>query len=142
PHLLVGERPRLVALAVREVVSLDARGGALIRNLEDATLNARLVSDESEAVIQACLLRDVFGSWFYRGTFTAPSLSPLVKSLANAAYAERAFSSGELDTTRLAVLADALEDTGGIDSEILSHLRSPAPHVRGCWALDLVLGKE
>jgi hypothetical protein len=39
-------------------------------------------------------------------------------------------------------LADALEDAGCTDADILSHLRSPGPHVRGCWALDLLLGKE
>jgi hypothetical protein len=42
----------------------------------------------------------------------------------------------------LAVLADALEEGGYTDAALLSHLRSPGPHVRGCWALDLVLGKE
>ena len=42
----------------------------------------------------------------------------------------------------LPFLADALEDAGCADAELLSHLRSPGPHVRGCWALDLVLGKS
>jgi RNA-directed DNA polymerase len=36
-------------------------------------------------------------------------------------------------------LADALEENGA-SGELLEHLRSPGPHVRGCWALDLVLG--
>jgi len=40
------------------------------------------------------------------------------------------------------VLADALEDAGCTSAELLGHLRSAGPHVRGCWALDLVLGKE
>ena len=41
------------------------------------------------------------------------------------------------------VLADALQDAGCDGDELLSHLRDPnATHVRGCWALDLVLGKE
>jgi hypothetical protein len=64
-----------------------------------------------------------------------------VTGLAPAAYEERALPSGELDPARLAVLADALEDTGCADSEVLGHLRGPGPHVRGCWALDLILGK-
>ena len=42
----------------------------------------------------------------------------------------------------LPVLADALEDAGCADADLLGHLRSPGPHVRGCWAVDLVLGKE
>ena len=49
---------------------------------------------------------------------------------------------GSLDLDRLAVLADALSATGCADADILAHLRSPGPHVRGCWALDLLLGKE
>jgi hypothetical protein len=48
-----------------------------------------------------------------------------------------------LDNTRLAVLADALQDAGSENLEILAHLREPgAIHVRGCFLLDLLLGKE
>jgi hypothetical protein len=43
---------------------------------------------------------------------------------------------------RLPVLADALEEAGCADTDLLSHLRSGGPHFRGCWALDLVLGKQ
>lgn len=50
--------------------------------------------------------------------------------------------SGLLDPVRLAVLADALEDAGCTDAGVLDHLRGPGPHVRGCWALDLPLGRE
>jgi hypothetical protein len=56
-------------------------------------------------------------------------------TLAEAIYAERTFD-------RLPILADALEDAGCFEERVLSHLRSPGPHVRGCWALDLVLGKS
>ena len=42
----------------------------------------------------------------------------------------------------LPVLADALEEAGRTDADLLGHLRSPGPHVRGCWAVDLVLGKN
>jgi hypothetical protein len=45
-----------------------------------------------------------------------------------------------LDVARLAVLADALEDPGCADADLLSHLRGPGMHVRGCWAVDLLLG--
>ncbi len=67
--------------------------------------------------------------------------SRFVRSIAQAAYEERGLPSGHLDNARLAVLSDALEDAGCADGVILSHLRSPGPHLRGCWALDLVLGK-
>ena len=38
-------------------------------------------------------------------------------------------------------LADSLEDAGCHDWQVLGHLRGPGPHVRGCWAVDLILGK-
>jgi len=40
------------------------------------------------------------------------------------------------------ILHDALLDAGCDNLDILDHLRSPSPHVRGCWVLDLLLGKE
>ncbi len=55
--------------------------------------------------------------------------------LAAAVYEERAFD-------RLPLLADALEDAGCTNAELLGHLRGPGPHARGCRALDLLLGKE
>jgi hypothetical protein len=58
-----------------------------------------------------------------------------VRKLAEDIYADRAFE-------RLPLLADALEDSGCTDTELLGHLRGPGLHVRGCWAVDLVLGKE
>jgi hypothetical protein len=87
------------------------------------------------------LLRDLFGNPFRSGAVSPSWLTPPVLALAQAAYEERALPAGTLDTTRLAVLADALEDTGCDNPDLLGHLRSPGPHVRGCWAVDLVLGK-
>jgi hypothetical protein len=65
-----------------------------------------------------------------------------VRDLARAAYQEPRLPEGTLDPARLAVLADALEDAGCSDAELLGHLRGPGPHVRGCWAVDLVLSKS
>ena len=42
----------------------------------------------------------------------------------------------------LPVLADALEDAGCDDADLLAHCRGPGPHVRGCWVVDLLLGKS
>jgi hypothetical protein len=64
-----------------------------------------------------------------------------VERLARAAYEERRLPEGTLGPPRLALLADALEDAGCVDPGLLGHLRGPGPHVRGCWALDLLLGK-
>ncbi|MBY0230248.1 MAG: DUF4240 domain-containing protein [Gemmataceae bacterium] len=49
---------------------------------------------------------------------------------------------GRLDPARLAVLSDALEEAGCTSADILGHLRDDGPHLRGCWALELILGKE
>jgi hypothetical protein len=49
--------------------------------------------------------------------------------------------SGHLDQ-RGCTPRDALERAGCTDAELLGHLRGPGPHVRGCWAVDLVLGKS
>jgi len=53
----------------------------------------------------------------------------------------RCFAEGR-DLGLMPVLADALEEAGCTDADLLNHLRSPTPHVRGCWALDLILGKR
>ncbi|MBA4064130.1 MAG: hypothetical protein C0501_10535 [Isosphaera sp.] len=57
-----------------------------------------------------------------------------VLALAQGIYGERAFD-------RLPILADALQDAGCEDADILAHCRGPGPHARGCWVVDLVLGK-
>ena len=62
-------------------------------------------------------------------------------SLARAAYGRRTLPSGQLDRQRLAVLANALEEAGCTDAELLAHLRGPDPHVRGCWVLEEILAE-
>jgi hypothetical protein len=99
-------------------------------------------AEHAELAVQAALVRDIFGNPFRPVSVDPAWLTPTVVSLVQAAYDERPLPSGELEPARLAVLADALEEAGCTDAEILTHLRSPGPHVRGCWALDLVLGKE
>jgi hypothetical protein len=95
-----------------------------------------------ERAAQSQLLRDVFGNPFRPVTPDPDWLTPTVVSLAQAAYDERQLPEGTLDPARLSVLADALEDAGCTDAELLGHLRGPGPHIRGCWVLDLLLGKS
>jgi hypothetical protein len=85
------------------------------------------------------LVRDAF-AFPRRGPFLDAWRTPTVVSLGRAAYDERQLPSGELAPDSLAVLSDALEESGFDDTAILDHLRSPGPHVRGGWALDLCLG--
>ena len=80
-------------------------------------------------------LRDVFGNPFRKVMFDPRWRSESAVSLARAAYESRNF-------TLLPVLADALEEAGCDHPDILTHCRGPGPHVRGCWVVDLVLGKS
>ena len=46
------------------------------------------------------------------------------------------------DFSAMPILADALQDAGCDNDDILSHCRDPKQvHVRGCWVVDLLLGK-
>lgn len=65
-----------------------------------------------------------------------------VVRLAQSIYEDRVLPSGHFRADRLLILADALEEAGCADEAILSHCRGPGPHVRGCWVVDLVLGKD
>jgi len=83
------------------------------------------VAEREERITQAILLRDIFGPLRFREVAANPAwLAPIVVTLAQAAYEHRTLPAGHLDSGRLA------------------HLRSPGPHVRGCFALDLLLGRE
>jgi hypothetical protein len=92
-------------------------------------------------VSRIALVHDIFGNPFRPVLIEPRWLTQTVTSLAAAAYEERSLPSGELEAARLAVLADALEEAGCRDQSILDHLRSPGPHIRGCWPLDLILGR-
>jgi hypothetical protein len=77
---------------------------------------------------------DIFGNPFRPVTHDPFWLTSTVLQLAEGIYADRAFD-------RLPILADALQDAGCEDADLLEHCRGPGPHVRGCWVVDLVLGK-
>jgi hypothetical protein len=90
------------------------------------------------------LLREVFGDPFAtrrkrktdprRGWMFDPSWrTAIAVSLAQQMYDSREFGA-------MPILADALQDAGCDNDDILSHCREPGEHVRGCWVLDLVLG--
>jgi len=90
-----------------------------------------------------CYSREETASPAHLVTIDPSCLTPSVKALAQAAYEYRLVPSGELDPARLAVLADALEEAGCQDQGLLSHLREQGSiHVRGCWVLDALLGRE
>jgi hypothetical protein len=100
---------------------------------------------DNEKAAQAALLRDLFGNPFRLAVVDPAWLiwnGRAIPRLAQAAYDERHLPWGGLDNARLGVLADALEDAGCADPALLGHLRSGGEHVRGCFAVDALLGKE
>ena len=88
---------------------------------------------EKEA--QAALIRDIFGDPYPPPAFDPAWRQPEVTALAASLYEGRAFE-------RMPSLGDALEAVGCDDPILLDHCRGAGPHVRGCWALDRVLGKR
>jgi hypothetical protein len=101
---------------------------------------------DDESREQCNLLREIIGNPFHLLPPLPASMLQwnlgLVRRLAEEAYEKRQLPSGHLDNARLAVLADALEEAGMADRDILGHLRQPeAIHTRGCWTVDLLLGR-
>ena len=87
--------------------------------------------------LQLALLRDIFGNPFRPVALDPVWLSwhdGLLVSMARWMYDSHEFADQP-------VLADALEEAGCDNADILAHCRGPGPHVRGCWVLDRLLGK-
>jgi hypothetical protein len=95
----------------------------------NAALSARAASP-GESAAQAALLRDIIGNPFQPGP-AFPNAIDSIRSLARTMYETNNFASA-------ARLAEALV-TAGAEPTIADHLRHVGPHVRGCWALDLLL---
>lgn len=99
---------------------------------------ARYTSIKNHAQRQVELLRDIVAN-----PYSPVKLDPawlqwnggVIRKMADSIYDDRAFD-------RLPILADALEDAGCTNEVLLKHCRSKGPHVRGCWAVDLLLGKS
>jgi hypothetical protein len=98
-----------------------------------------LPPDPSECQEQTRLLRCIVGPLPFRSRIIDPAWlawnAGTIPKLAQAIYDDRRFSD-------LPILADALGEAGCTDADILAHCRSEGPHVRGCWVVDLILGKE
>jgi hypothetical protein len=97
------------------------------------------VAHEVALRAQAALLRDVFGCLLFRPVSLTPNSltwnDGTVPKIAQAIYDDRRFAD-------MPILADALEEAGCTNADILNHCRHEGVHVRGCWCLDLLLGKE
>lgn len=103
-----------------------------------AIIAAQRCLGATEGKAQTELLRCIIGN-----PFRPVAVNPVWMSwevgticrIAQGIYDERAFD-------RLPILADALEDAGCTDADLLNHCRSEGPHARGCWPVDLILGKS
>jgi hypothetical protein len=132
-------------------LALSAAWAAVTTNLEETVWGGRPVTGfaintalqagdaaddpNAERTVQAELLRDICGNPFRRVVFESVWRTPTTLTLAASIYEDRAFD-------RMPILADAMEEAGCDCTDILIHCRAPCTHVRGCWVIDLVLGKE
>jgi hypothetical protein len=117
----------------------------------EAILTAIGVQSGSQKAVEAKryslsrLLRDLFGPLPFRTVTLDPAWlawnEGTIPQLTQAVYEERELPTGHLDTARLSVLANALEEAGCDNADILGHCRGPGPHVRGCFVVDALLGK-
>jgi hypothetical protein len=128
-------------LVLAEDDGLDMRIRSAMLFSEDRGQMAGLDVSQRPVVARS-LIVCVLGNPFRPATISSGWRTPVVLSLAQAAYDNPILPPGHLDPERLAVLADALEDAGCSNPELLNHLRGPGPHVRGCFALDLLLAKN
>jgi hypothetical protein len=102
-----------------------------------ATAPPLVMTDPAAEAVAVGQLRDIFGDPFRRVSIEASWLTwhdGTIPRLAQSIYDDRAFD-------QLPILADALEDAGCNDADSLNHCRSGGEHVRGCWVVDLLLGK-
>jgi hypothetical protein len=122
------------ALAAKHAAAEKRPDDGAMQHAADANFDRRSNLDR-ENTAQANLVRDLFGNPFRPVEFDPAWRTTAAVALARAAYDEMAFD-------RLPVLADALEEAGCSDREVLKHCRGKGPHVRGCWVVDFVLGKS
>jgi hypothetical protein len=122
-----------VALWLAEVTASENAFGKVAHEIQRLGTEG-LISDRDQPPCIA-LLHDIFGNPFRPVTFDPAWLTSNVITLAQTIYNDRAFE-------RLPELGDALEAAGCDNQNVLDHCRNDGPHVRGCWVVDLVLGKR
>src|SRR2546421_81045 len=110
--------------------------GWLVGQLGEGEVKVFDAAWRSAKAAQANLLRDIAGSPFRPPPFIAPAVlachGATVPKLARAIYDTRDFD-------LLPVLAEALEEAGCTDPDMMAHCRGPGPHVLGCWVLNVIL---
>jgi hypothetical protein len=136
---LLRRRVYVICRLIDQMLAPGPPGEDVLSEVRRVSVYAGMANNWQELNRQATLVRCVAGNPF----LPVPCVEPAWRTwndgtmgkLASDIYNSRDFN-------RLPLLADALEDAGCTDAELLGHLRGPGPHVRGCWALDLVLSKS
>lgn len=139
----VGPASRIVAEPACSIITHtdDAQWVAKMSVENSMEVSTAFAQDEatactSEGSAQAALVRDIFGNPFRPVTFSPAWRTDTAVAIARQMYEFREFGA-------MPILADALQDAGCDNDDILSHCRDANQvHVRGCWVVDLVLGKE
>jgi hypothetical protein len=121
------------------VIGIRVALRSLTRCLAGQTAGPEIsVSKDAESMVQSSFLRDIMGNPFHPVSLARPILAwsdRLVVCLAQAIYDERRWGD-------MPILGDALLDAGCDKEEVLAHCRAGGEHVRGCWVVDLLLGKS
>jgi hypothetical protein len=126
----------LMALSFPDMNALDwDRAETAAQSFERNYAITLDLEGEDEGAVKCALLREIL-----RNPFHAVGLNPRwctssVVDLVTAIHQEKAFD-------RMPILADALMDAGCDNERIIAHCRGEGSHVRGCWVVDLLLGKE
>ena len=109
---------------------------SIARSVAWTAVYASRKSQKRERAAQAALLRDIFGNPFRPVALSPAWRSSDVVALAEGIYADKAFD-------RVPILADALQDAGCDHPDVLNHCRDTSlTHVRGCWVIDLLTGRQ
>jgi hypothetical protein len=128
-----------LATNVMTVATVSAHNAAMAIGIRGVLSGRSAVEHAAEVKEQTALLHHIFSNP-YRPPISVNHNWLLwndgtVVKIARSIYDDRAFD-------RMPILADALEDAGCDNADLLSHCRSGGEHVRGCWAVDLLLGKS
>jgi hypothetical protein len=122
-----------VQFPAEEYVAIDELV-AWAQTEHSAADEARRAGDRASRTLTA-LVREFVGNPFRPVTFSPDWRTATAVALAAQMYESRDFSA-------MPILADALQDAGCDSADVLDHCRGPGAHVRGCWVVDLMLGKK
>jgi len=132
------------------------RYGTRFKNIMDLAIAAEKLLESPEATLEyvaeiatpeemmeCCeMIRDVFPNPFHSFSFDRRQFiswlkwnDSTVSKMAHAIYDSK-------QCLDLPVLADALEEAGCVDPLILEHCRADTTHIRGCWVVDLMTGRD